>query len=105
MPERPALAHVAVQPAAEPADPPPPEVAEFIRFCHRRRAAVWPELYDVMCAVAARREFRGWGPEQLADRGVTLALPGMPRLARWVRATVGAQRESADVVAVASSGV
>ena len=83
-------------PAARPrrgdttSDAPPPDVAEFIRFCHRRRHVGWPELYDEMCAVAARREFNGWGPEQLAERGVTLALFEMPRLAGWVRMIITA---------------
>ena len=81
-------------PSARPArtDPrgeaPPPEVAEFIRFCHHRRRVGWPELYDEMCAVAARREFNGWGSEQLAERGVTFDLFEMPRLAAWVRMVV-----------------
>ena len=90
MPERSTHAHVAVNPKLDSEDPPTPEVAEFIRFCHRRSQAVWPEMYDVMCAVAAHREFRGWGPEQLAERGITFALPAMPRLAAWVRETIAA---------------
>ena len=104
MPERYTPAHVAVPNPAEASDPPPPEVAEFIRFCHRRRAAGWPELYDVMCAVAARREFRGWGPEQLSEHGLTFALAGMPRLAAWVRATLPNAPEQIDLRVVAHSG-
>jgi hypothetical protein len=90
MAERVTHAHVSAttEPAAE--DRPPKEVAEFIRYCHRRRPAAWPELYDVMCGIAARREFRGWGPEQLGERGLTFSLGGMPRLASWVRVTLGA---------------
>ena len=68
---------------------PPPDAVEFIRFCHRRRHVGWPELYDEMCAVAARREFNGWGHEQLAEHGVTFALYEMPRLAAWVRSVIG----------------
>lgn len=75
---------------------PPPDVIEFIRFCHRRRRAGWPELYDDMCAVAARREFNGWGQEQLEARGLTLSLFDMPRLAGWVRAVVAASAESRE---------
>jgi hypothetical protein len=84
-------------PAAGPAQPapqrqaPPPDVAEFIRFCHRRRHVGWPEIYDEMCAVAARREFNGWDSDQLADHGLTFSLYEMPRLAGWVRAVIGAQ--------------
>jgi len=104
MPERSTRAHASINPALDSEDPPPPEVAEFIRFCHRRRPAVWPELYDVMCGVAARREFRGWGPEQLAERGITFALPAMPRLSAWVRATVGTRLEAGDRPAPAAGG-
>jgi hypothetical protein len=67
---------------------PPADVAEFIRFCHHRRPTGWPELYDEMCSVAARREFHGWGHDQLAAHGITFALPEMPRLAAWVRAVI-----------------
>ena len=69
---------------------PPPEVVDFIRFCHRRRHVGWPELYDDMCAVAARREFNGLDSDQLAERGLTFSLYEMPRLAGWVRAVIGA---------------
>jgi hypothetical protein len=68
---------------------------EFIRFCYRRRHVGWPELYDEMCAVAARREFNGWDHEQLAEHGLTFSLYEMPRLAAWVRAVIGPQREPA----------
>ncbi|HYN64619.1 MAG TPA: hypothetical protein VES36_08445 [Candidatus Limnocylindrales bacterium] len=70
---------------------PPPDVAEFIRFCHHRKHVGWPELYDEMCAVAARREFNGLDSDQLAVRGLTFSLYEMPRLAGWVRAVLGAQ--------------
>jgi hypothetical protein len=71
-------------------DAPPQDVVEFIRYCYRRRRAGWPELYDEMCAVAARREFRGWGHDQLGARGVTFCLMDMPQLAGWVRAVIAA---------------
>ena len=47
---------------------PAPDVVAFIRYCHRRRGASWPELYDEMCGVAARREFNGWDHAELAAR-------------------------------------
>jgi hypothetical protein len=75
---------------------PPPDAVEFIRFCYRRRHVGWPELYDEMCAVAARREFNGWDHEQLAERGLTFSLYEMPRLAAWVRAVIGPQRSGAE---------
>ena len=69
-------------------DVPPPDVASFIRYCHHRRGATWPELYDEMCAVAARREFNGWDHAELATRGLAFSLQAMPRLAAWSRAVV-----------------
>lgn len=69
-------------------DPPPADVAEFIRFCHGRKHVGWPELYDEMCAVAARREFNGWDHDQFAARGLTFSLFEMPRLSGWVRAVL-----------------
>jgi hypothetical protein len=83
-------------------DAPPPEVAEFIKYCHRRRHAVWPELYDEMCAVAARREFNGWDHDQLAARGLTFSLFEMPRLAGWVRAVVGAAPDVPEAAVIGS---
>lgn len=77
-------------------DPPPPEIAAFIRFCHGRRHVGWPEMYDVMCGVAARREFHGWGHDHLAARGLTFALPEMPRLAAWVRSVLAGQTDAAE---------
>jgi hypothetical protein len=68
---------------------PPPDIAEFIRFCHARRGVGWPDLYDEMCAVAGRREFRGWDHDELAARGLTFSLTQMARLAAWVRAVLG----------------
>ncbi len=77
-------------------DLPPPDVAEFIRFCHRRKPVGWPELYDEMCAVAARREFNGWDIDQFAARGLTFSLFEMPRLSGWVRTVVAASVESRE---------
>jgi hypothetical protein len=70
--------------AVEPGPAAPAEAAAFIRFCHQRRPRAWPDLYDEMWVVAARREFNGWGFEQLEAFGVTFSLFEMPRLARWV---------------------
>jgi hypothetical protein len=78
----------ASEPAAQRAgygNEPTPDIAAFIRYCHARRGAAWPELYDEMCAVAARREFNGWDHDELADRGVTFTLLEMPKLAGWAR--------------------
>ena len=77
-----------------PAEVPPPDVAEFIRFCHRRRQVGWPELYDEMCAVAARREFNGWDLAQFASHGLTFSLFEMPRLAGWVRTVLAVPAEA-----------
>ena len=74
--------------AAEEAELPPPEVIDFIRYCYRRRRVGWPEIYDDMCAVAARREFNGWDHAELSEHGVTFSLFDTPRLAAWVRAVL-----------------
>jgi hypothetical protein len=75
---------------------PPPDVVAFIRYCHARRGASWPELYDEMCAVAARREFNGWDHAQLASRGLTFTLFEMPRLANWARAVLEGMAEQRE---------
>ena len=83
-----------------PGDPPPPDVVEFIRFCHERKRVGWPELYDEMCAVAARREFNGWDHDQFAARGLTFSLFEMPRLSGWVRSVLAVPAEPMEGVAV-----
>jgi hypothetical protein len=87
-------------PGDRPADPPPPDVAEFIRFCHDRKPVGWPELYDEMCAVAARREFNGWDHDQFAARGLTFSLFEMPRLSGWVRTVLAVPLEPIEGLAV-----
>jgi hypothetical protein len=74
------------------ADVPSPDVAAFIRFCHHRRGASWPELYDEMCGVAARREFNSWDHAELAARGLAFSLQEMPRLAAWCRVVLAGER-------------
>jgi hypothetical protein len=86
-------------------DLPSPDIAEFIRFCHHRRQVSWPELYDEMCAVAARREFHGWDTDELARRGLTFTLFDMPRVAAWVRAVVTTRDEVIDEVPVTAPRV
>ena len=71
---------------------PSPEALEFVRYCYRRRGCGWPELYDEMCAVAARAEFRGLGYEQLKDLGIGFALASLPRLARIAQLVVAEER-------------
>ena len=70
----------ATPPVAE-GGPPAPAVEEFVRFCYHRRRVGWPELYDEMCAVAARGVFRGWGFAELADQGICFTLSDLPGLA------------------------
>ena len=77
-------------------EPPPPDVVSFIRYCHHRRGVGWPELYDEMCGVAARREFHGWDHAELESRGLTFSLFEMPRLAGWVRAVLEGAAEDRD---------
>ncbi|HUF07154.1 MAG TPA: hypothetical protein VMP86_07175 [Candidatus Binatia bacterium] len=77
-------------------DLPAPDVVAFIRYCHCRRGATWPELYDEMCGVAARREFNGWDHAELAARGLTFSLFEMPRLAGWARAVLAGMAEQRE---------
>lgn len=67
--------------AATPVPDPDPAAVEFIRFCYQRRRVGWPELYDEMCAVAARGLFRGLVAEDLAAHGIGFSLFDMPALA------------------------
>jgi hypothetical protein len=60
---------------------PDPAAVEFIRFCYHRRRVGWPELYDEMCAVAARGLFRGLVTDDLAAHGIGFSLFDMPALA------------------------
>lgn len=62
---------------------------DFVRFCHRRRRAGWPELYDEMCAVASRGLYHGWGFAELAEHGIAFGLSEMPRLAGFVAQVAG----------------
>ena len=71
---------------------PDPDAAEFIRFCYRRRRVGWPELYDEMCAVAARGLFRGLGTDDLASRGIGFALFDMPALAAMAAGVVAEEQ-------------
>ncbi len=80
---------------------PDAEAEAFIRFCYRRRAVAWPELYDEMCAVAARGEFRGMSYEQLESHGIRLALQALPRLAAMAASVIAEERRIGRAVATA----
>jgi hypothetical protein len=71
---------------------PDPDAAEFIRFCYRRRRVGWPELYDEMCAVAARGLFRGFGTDDLATHGIGFGLFEMPALAAMAACIVAEEQ-------------
>ena len=85
-------------------DVPSPDVTAFIRYCHRRRGATWPELYDEMCGVAARREFNGWDHGELAARGLTFSLLEMPRLAAWSRAVLATADDGREPITNRGAG-
>jgi hypothetical protein len=70
----------------------PPDVLDFIRFCYRRRGLGWPEIYDEMCAVAARGLYRDLDYERLEALGVGFSLAGLPRLASLVQWVVAQER-------------
>ena len=75
------------------------DAVEFVRFCYARRRVGWPEIYDEMCAVAARGLFRGWGPDELAGHGIRFGLCEMPYLATTIVEIVAADRARAKAAA------
>jgi len=75
------------------------EVVEFVRFCYRRRSVAWPELYDEMCAVAARGDYRGMSYEQLERLGIGFALAALPRLAAMAARVIAEERGPQPVAA------
>jgi hypothetical protein len=85
---------VHVEPSGGPdgAADPEAEAFDFVRFCYRRRAVAWPDLYDEMCAVAARGDYRGMGYEQLECLGIRFALAALPRLAETAARVIAEER-------------
>jgi hypothetical protein len=77
---------------------------EFVRFCYHRRRVGWPELYDEMCAVAARGIFRGWGFAELAEQGIRFTLADLPSLAAVAAEVSREERERRRRVASAAKG-
>jgi hypothetical protein len=71
---------------------PDPDAVDFIRFCYRRRRVGWPEIYDEMCAVAARGLFRGLGVDDLAAHGIGFGLSDMPALASMAAGIVSQEQ-------------
>jgi hypothetical protein len=71
---------------------PEAEAFDFVRFCYRRRSVDWPELYDEMCAVAARGDYRGMDYEQLERVGIRFALAALPRLAETAARVIAEER-------------
>lgn len=80
---------------------PDAEAEAFIRFCYRRRAVQWPELYDEMCAVAARGDYRGLEYEELQRLGIGFALSALPRLAELAARVIAQERGPQPIAAVA----
>lgn len=78
-----------------------PDAIEFVRFCHGRRRVGWPELYDEMCAVAARGLYRGYSADDLAGHGIRFGLFDMPSLAALTREVVAAELATRRPVQVA----
>jgi hypothetical protein len=80
---------------------PEAEAIAFVRFCYRRRSVAWPELYDEMCAVAARGDYRGLGYEQLEGLGIRFALAALPALAEVAARVIAEERSRTPTSAVA----
>ena len=77
------------------------EAEAFVRFCYRRRAVAWPELYDEMCAVAARGDYRGMDYEGLQRLGIGFALAALPRLAAVANRVIAQERSPQPIAVVA----
>ena len=77
-----------------------PDAVEFVTFCYRRRRVGWPELYDEMCAVAARGLYRGYSADDLDAHGIRFGLFDMPALAAMTREIVAAEVAARRPVAV-----
>src|SRR6476619_724412 len=82
----------------------PQEVVAFIRYCYQRRRIGWPELYDEMCGVAARAEFRGMDYDRLEQMGVRFSLPEMGRLAALAQEVVVDERRRRVAIPVRGGG-
>jgi hypothetical protein len=67
---------------------------EFVRFCYRRRSVGWPLLYDEMSLVASHGLFRGMSYVDLAERGISLCLTELPRLAGLTRRVIAEETAS-----------
>jgi hypothetical protein len=74
------------------------EPLEFVRFCYRRRRVSWPALYDEMCSVAARGDYRGLGYAELLEQGISFCLPDLPRLAAMTEIVMAEERARHDAV-------
>ncbi len=79
---------------------PDQDAVEFIRFCYHRRRVGWPELYDEMCAVAARGLYRGLCADDLAVHGIGFGLFDMPALALAAAQVVAEEQARRRPVAV-----
>lgn len=99
---RAALAETRREPPASPLaqqDAPTAEAVEFVRFCYRRSGVAWPDLYDEMCAVAARCSFRGLDYEELGALGISFGLTELPRLAAVAHQVVDEERAARPTIA------
>jgi hypothetical protein len=83
---------VAIEPAPDGAD----LALEFVRFCYRRRHVAWPALYDEMSVVAGHGLFRGMGYAELAEHGVSLCLPELPRLSRLAERVIAEEAATVE---------
>ena len=96
---------IASEPASLPAAAVSQDVIDFIRYCYQRRRIGWPELYDEMCGVAARGEFRGMDYDCLANLGVRFSLGDMQRLAALAHQVVTDERRRRVAITVERASV
>jgi hypothetical protein len=86
----------------EPTGPVDPRAIEFVRFCYHLRRVSWPELYDDMCAVAARGSFCGMAYEDLEKLGLRFTLGGLSGLIALAQRIVAEERRDARMSSLAS---
>jgi len=79
----------------QPDGPVDPRAVEFVRFCYHLRRVSWPELYDDMCAVAAKGSFCGLAYEELEQLGLRFTLGGVSGLFALAQRIVAEERREA----------
>jgi hypothetical protein len=70
-----------------------PKLAEFIRFCIKRRGPEWPYIYHEMARVSGERLFRGMDYNELRNLGLSLAVSNLDTLKSQVEMVIDSYRD------------